>query len=95
MSEKMYFVYIMANDHGTIYVGVTGDLHARVVQHKEGVIGGFTKKYSCHKLVYFEEYGQAEEAIARENQRKGWRRERKIELIKKMNPTWFDLYQRL
>jgi putative endonuclease len=95
MSENTYFVYIMANDHGTIYIGVTGDLQSRVVQHKEGVIEGFTKEYHCHKLVYFEESGQAEEAIVREKALKGWRRERKIELIRKMNPTWFDLYQRL
>jgi putative endonuclease len=95
MSDKYYFVYIMANDHGTIYVGVTGDLQERVVQHKEGTVGCFTKKYHCHKLVYFEEFGEICEAIAREKQLKGWKRERKVELIKKMNPTWFDLYQRL
>lgn len=89
--EKTYYMYFMASDSGTLYVGVTGGLEGRVAQHKKGKIEGFTKKYKCCKLVYFEEYDDIEQAILREKQIKRWRREKKEFLIRKMNPTWRDL----
>ncbi len=81
----------MASNSGTIYIGVTGDLKQRVWQHKMDLIIGFSKKYQCHKLVYFEEFENVEEALAREKQIKKWRREKKTNLIKKFNPGWRDL----
>ncbi len=62
-----------------------------MVEHKEGLIPGFTKQYSVHRLVYFESYDDVLKAIAREKQLKGWRREKKIALIERMNPGWKDL----
>lgn len=93
MIEYLYHVYLMASDSGTLYVGVSGHLEGRVEQHKKGEIEGFTKKYKCYKLVYFEEFNDIEQAILREKQIKKWRREKKEALIKKMNPTWKDLSQ--
>jgi putative endonuclease len=89
--ERTYYVYFMASDSGTIYVGVTGHLEGRVAQHQKGQIEGFTKKYNCHKLIYFEEFEDIEQAILRETQIKKWRRDKKEVLINKMNPTWRDL----
>lgn len=81
----------MASKSGTLYVGVTSKLNQRVWQHKKSLIKGFTKKYKCHKLVYFEEYVNIQEALAREKQVKKWRRSKKEILIKKTNPGWRDL----
>ena len=81
----------MASDSGTLYVGVTGGLEGRVAQHKKGEIKGFTQQYKCHKLVYFEEFEDIEQTILREKQIKRWRRDKKQELIKQMNPSWLDL----
>lgn len=89
--DRTYFVYIMSSYHRTIYIGVTGDLVTRVLQHKESKIDGFTKTYKCHSLVYFEEYEYPDEAIMREKQLKKWRRSKKIWLIERMNPEWNDL----
>jgi len=86
-----FWVYIMASRSGTLYTGVTGFLESRVGQHKEGLSEGFTKKYSCDRLVYYEAFDDVHRAIAREKQLKGWRRERKIALIEKINPRWLDL----
>jgi putative endonuclease len=86
-----FWVYIVASRTGTLYTGITGFLESRVGQHKEDAIEGFTKKYSCHRLVYYETYDDVGKAIAREKQLKGWRREKKIALIEKMNPRWQDL----
>lgn len=82
----------MANRrNGAIYVGVTGDLQNRISIHKADIIEGFTKRYEVHNLVYFEEYEQISEAIAREKQLKNWKRKWKLELIEKVNPNWDDL----
>ncbi len=81
----------MASNSGTLYIGVTDDLQRRAYEHKIHFVPGFTKKYNCTKLVYFEEYQWVQDAIAREKQLKGWRREKKERLIKKMNPGWRDL----
>jgi len=91
MREQQYFVYIMASLTGMLYIGVTNDLYKRVYQHKNDLIEGFTKKYKCHKLIYFEETSDAESVIAREKQLKNWNRSKKEFLIKIKNPTWKDL----
>ena len=81
----------MASDSGTLYVGVTNDLERRLYEHKNNLIDGFTKKYSCHKLVYFEQFNYVKDAINREKQIKKWRREKKEFLIRTINPSWKDL----
>ena len=91
MHEGSYFAYIMANRSRTLYVGVTGDLLKRVFQHKWREHSGFTEKYNCDRLVWFESHQDVARAIAREKQLKAWRREKKIALIEKTNPAWVDL----
>ncbi|QQR83058.1 GIY-YIG nuclease family protein [Candidatus Peregrinibacteria bacterium] len=92
MEKLLYFVYIMASDSGTLYVGVTNDLERRVLEHKEQENPeSFTAKYHCHKLVYYEESEEVVAAIEREKQIKKWRREKKQNLIKTVNPKWKDL----
>jgi putative endonuclease len=89
---KQYAVYMMANGRTTVlYVGVTNSLPIRVWQHKNGTVGGFTKKYNCDRLVYYEIYGEIRDAIAREKQIKRWSRAKKDRLIEMMNPGWNDL----
>ena len=93
MNEKGGFVYIMASQrNGTLYIGVTSDLPGRVWQHKEGTADGFTKKYGCKLLVWFEEFGDIEFAIKREKQMKEWKRAWKLRVIEVANPDWNDLY---
>ena len=86
-----YFVYIITNHSGTLYTGVTNDLTGRLYEHKTQVGGSFTRKYRMNKLLYFEQTGDILSAIEREKQIKGWRRSRKLELIKSQNPRWIDL----
>ena len=74
-----------------IYIGITNDLYRRYIEHKNGTIEGFTNKYKCHDLIYFEEFKFIEEAIAREKELKGWKREKKDALIKTFNPNLQDL----
>jgi putative endonuclease len=96
VKEHRYFVYIMASKrHGTLYVGVTGNLAGRAYEHKEGVREGFTKRYGVHMLVWFEEYNIIHDAILREKRIKKWRRAWKIDLIEKMNPDWSDLFEQV
>jgi putative endonuclease len=86
-------VYMMANHKGgTIYVGVTSDLPQRAWQHREGVAGGFTKRYGCKRLVWFELHATMEHAITREKQIKGGSRAKKMALIEAANPEWRDLF---
>jgi putative endonuclease len=85
----------MASESGTLYVGVSNDLMGRVYTHKHDLIDGFTKKYRCHKLVYFEETSNVTSAITREKQIKNWRREKKIVLIELNNPRWIDLFDEI
>jgi putative endonuclease len=93
---KKYFVYILANKkNGTIYVGITNSLLKRIYQHKNDLIDGFTKKYSVHDLVYYEEYDDVRNAITREKQIKKWNRKWKLELFEKDNPMWRDRYEEL
>ncbi|WP_308990937.1 GIY-YIG nuclease family protein [Mariniflexile litorale] len=89
---KKSFVYFMTNKNNTvIYVGVTSDLLKRVYQHKTKIYKGFTFKYNCDKLIFFEEFDAINQAIAREKQIKGGSRKRKEELINSINPEWHDL----
>ncbi len=81
----------MASLSGTLYIGVTNDLYKRVYQHKNDLIEGFTKKYHCHKLIYFEETSDIGSAITREKQLKNWSRKKKEFLIKTKNPHWKDI----
>ncbi|HNU54269.1 MAG TPA: GIY-YIG nuclease family protein [Candidatus Syntrophosphaera sp.] len=88
---KSYYVYIIANKrHGTIYVGFTGDLKRRIADHKEGRIPGFTKRYGCKTLVWYQEFSSSVDAIATEKRLKNWKRDWKIELIESVNPEWKD-----
>lgn len=87
-----YYVYILTNKRNfVLYVGVTSDLEIRIYEHKTKRYAGFTAKYNCDKLIYFEEFGDAEEAIHREKQLKKYKREWKENLVNSMNPDWKDL----
>lgn len=86
-----FYVYIMASKSGTLYVGITNCITQRAYEHKNDLTKGFTKKYQCHKLVYFEEHQYVLNAIDQEKQIKRWRREKKQNLIRTINPTWNDL----
>jgi predicted GIY-YIG superfamily endonuclease/transposase-like protein len=91
MRENLCFACIMASRSHTLYIGVTSNQHKRVFQHKWREHAGFTEKYNCDRLVWFEIYQEIAQAIAREKQLKGWRRDKKIALIEKANPAWIDL----
>src|SRR5439155_14233129 len=91
--EKFYCVYILTNEYHTVlYTCVTSDLVARVYQHREKLLPGFTSRYNVFKLVYYEVGHDASGAIAREKQIKAGSRQKKIDLINAMNPEWRDLY---
>jgi putative endonuclease len=85
---KRSYVYIVSNWSRTIYIGVTNDLKRRIAEHKLKLIPGFTQKYNIAILVYFEEFHDIRDAIRREKQLKGWKRERKIKLIEALNHFW-------
>lgn len=90
---KQPFVYILTDKkNGTLYTGVTSNPAQRISCHKQGLIQGFTKKYSCTKLVYFEEHSCMVSAIAREKYIKRLLRKKKLSLIESTNPDWNDLY---
>lgn len=94
MADKIYqyWIYIMSNaNRNVLYIGVTNNLYRRCMEHKSGIIEGFTQKYKCHDLLYYEEFQQVEDAIAREKELKGWRRSKKDALIRSKNPTLEDL----
>lgn len=96
MERKIPAIYILTNKaNGTLYTGVTSDLIKRVYEHKQGVIPGFTQKYGCKLLAYYEECENMVSAIAREKQIKGGSRNKKIALIKSINPDWKDLFDTL
>ena len=89
-------VYILANRRrGTLYTGVTSNLAERVFRHRQGLTPGFTSRYGCNRLVFYEKYERMDEAIAREKQIKGGSRGRKISLVEAINPEWKDLYETL
>ena len=93
---KQPCIYIMTNKVKTVlYTGVTSDLAKRVWEHKNNITGGFTTRYRCHKLVYYEQAETMEAAITREKQLKAGSRQKKINLIETMNSEWLDLYDRI
>ena len=92
--ERHPAVYIMASKrNGTLYTGVTSDLPKRAWQHRQGIADGFTKRYRCKVLVWFEMAGTMEAAISREKQIKGGSRAKKLALIEAVNPDWSDLFE--
>jgi putative endonuclease len=93
--EYNFYVYIMASNSGTLYVGFTNNIKRRVYEHRENLIDGFSKKYSCHKLVFYEHFTYVYNALNREKEIKDWNRKKKEELIKSINPHWNDLYDDL
>ena len=87
-----YWVYIVSNKYtSVIYTGVTNDIVRRIWEHKSGTVRGFTSRYKCSQLLYHEEFADINKAIAREKQIKGWKRDKKIELIVSLNPDRQDL----
>ena len=88
---KHYYVYIMGSKSRTSYIGVTNNLKRRVYEHKNHLVEGFTKKYKCTRLVYYEETPAVNSAIVREKQIKGWARNKKVGLIESVNPVWQNL----
>ena len=93
--NRTYCVYILASRSRNLYTGVTGNLEPRMVEHRQGLTPGFTTRYRIFRLVYFEFFSDVRAAIAREKEIKGWRREKKIWLISRNNPTWADLAEKL
>jgi putative endonuclease len=91
MDERVYCAYIVASRSHTLYICMTGDLLKRIFEHKQRVHPGFSAKYNCNRLVWFERFMSPEGAIGREKQLKGWTRAKKIALIEQSNPTWNDL----
>jgi putative endonuclease len=89
--DRTFYVYMLASVSRIIYVGVTNNLFRRVTEHGQKQKQGFTQKYNVTKLVWFERYGTAWGAIAREKEIKKWRRAKKVALIEAMNPDWKDL----
>ena len=89
---RQYYVYIITNKtKSVLYTGITSNLEGRVWQHKTKEIKGFSSRYNVNQLVYYEEYQYVEDAIRREKQLKGWKRQWKEDLIRKLNPLWEDL----
>ena len=85
-------VYMLTNKkRGVIYIGVTSNIARRVWQHKNGLVGGFTKKYRVHRLVWYEVHPTMESASTRERRMKWWERDWKVQLIEESNPAWLDL----
>jgi putative endonuclease len=94
--ESNFYIYFITNEYNfTIYIGVTNNLIRRIYEHKNKLVDGFSKKYNLNKLVYYEIFENAEEAIKREKQLKGGSRKQKEELIKNKNPKWQDLYENI
>ena len=89
--RKYYCVYILGSLSGTLYIGVSGNLHRRIFQHKFHHVEGFTSRYEVVRLLFWESYDDVHKALAREKQFKGWTRAKKIALIVQRNPHWLDL----
>ena len=88
----MYYVYILTNrDDKVMYIGVTNNLQRRLYEHRNHLVDGFTKRYTVHKLVYYEHTSDVYSALEREKQLKGWTRAKKNALVVTMNPEWKDL----
>jgi putative endonuclease len=91
MHDRTYYIYIMSSLSQTLYVGVSNDLERRVQEHKAATPGSFTARYNVNRLVYFEEFSDINQAIARENEIKQMTRARKFKLVESLNPQWRDL----
>lgn len=89
--RRTFFTYILSSTTGTLYTGMTNSIFNRSAQHKEKLIEGFTSKYMCDCLVYYESFDDVRKAISREKEIKGWTRKKKISLIESVNPRWEDL----
>ena len=93
---KEFYVYMMTNRSCVVlYTRVTSKLDGRVCQHKNHVVKGFTSKYKLDRLVYYEQFADPISAITREKEIKAWRREKKNDLVRKLNPNWEDLAKKL
>ena len=90
-SLKQYYVYILSNPNGMLYTGVTNNLIRRLAEHRGKLGSGYTQKFGISRLIYFEEAQRIEDAIAREKEIKAWRREKKLALVKQLNPKFEDL----
>jgi putative endonuclease len=94
--SKTYYVYIMTNrSRVVLYTGITNSLQSRLWFHGNASVRSFTKRYKLDRLVYYEEFDNPEDAIAREKEIKHWRREKKNELVRTLNPKWEDLRPKL
>ena len=94
--KMAFYVYIMTNKrHGVLYTGMTDDINTRAWMHRDHVLRGFTDKYNCEMLVWYEVHESRESAFVRERRIKGWKRAWKIKLIEDMNPGWQDLAREL
>ncbi len=94
--NKQPAVYILVSKrNGTLYTGVTSDLVKRVWEHKNDMVEGFTKRYSVHRLVWYELHENMESAISKEKRIKEWKRTWKLQLIERDNPNWQDLYHNI
>lgn len=92
MNSRTYNVYILTNwNNRVMYIGVTNNLEQRLYQHQKKLVPGFTSKYNVSRLVYYEETCDINVAIAREKEIKKWRRQKKNDLVVRMNPGWRDL----
>ena len=88
---KAGYTYIMGSHTGTLYIGVTSDIYIRIKQHRDGAFEGFSKQHNCTRLLYYEQHEDITQSVAREKQLKGWRREKKLNLIRTQNPNFKDL----
>ena len=96
MNAKEYFIYIATNKTNTVlYIGVTNNLIGRIYQHKNKMVSSFTSKYNVNKLVYYEMFGEIDQAIKREKQIKAGSRVKKLKLIQAINPNFKDLYEEI
>jgi putative endonuclease len=92
--DYKFWVYIVASQTGTLYVGMTNNIERRMREHKSGEVEGFASRYGCNRLVYWESFDEVQRAINREKQLKGWTRAKKIGLLESMNPRWADLAEK-
>lgn len=93
---QAYWTYMLASKpHGTLYIGVTNGLIRRVEQHRAGTASAFTRRYKVHRLVWYEEFANIQEAIQREKTMKEWSRAWKVNLVERTNPHWMDLFPSL
>jgi putative endonuclease len=93
--SRSCFVYIVTSRSHNLYTGLTNNLERRIIEHREGLVPGFTKRYRIYRLVHYEVFGNIRTAIAREKQIKAWTRKKRIALIEATNPTWVDLAESL